>query len=231
MHIKGWQKSTLLDYPGRIAASLFCGGCNFRCPNCHNADLVLDPQGLPDLLEDEIWATLEQRRGFLDGIVVSGGEPTLQPDLARFCRRARDLGYAVKLDTNGYRPEVLEDAIAEGWVDFVAMDVKAPMLKYDDLAGVPVDIARIERSIDLLLCGSVAFEFRTTVVPGLLVEEDIARIAQRIAGAPAYYVQQFVAHNTLDPDMLTVQPYLPERIRAMADLARPWVEQVEVRGV
>jgi pyruvate formate lyase activating enzyme len=231
MHVKGWHKSTLLDYPGRIAASLFCGGCNFRCPNCHNANLVLDPQRLPDVSEDEIWATLEQRQGFLDGVVISGGEPTLQADLERFCRRARDLGYAVKLDTNGYRPAVLEKAIADGWVDDVAMDVKAPLDKYDLLAGVAVDTARIERSIDLLLSGAVSYEFRTTIVPGLLDEDDVARIARRIAGATAYYVQQFVAHNTLDPQMLALEPYLPGRIRAMAALARPWVQQVGVRGV
>ncbi len=231
MHVKGWVKSSLLDYPGRIAASLFCGGCNFRCPNCHNADLVLDPQGRPDVPEEEIWSLLERRQGLLDGVVISGGEPTLQADLASFARRARRLGYAVKLDTNGYRPEVLEDAIAEPWVDYVAMDVKAPLEKYDQLSGVAVDTARIERSIDLLLAGPVAYEFRTTVVPGLLVKEDIARIAQRIAGARAYYLQQFVAHNTLDPDMLALEPYPPERVQAMADLARPWVQEVQVRGV
>ena len=231
MHVKGWAKSTLLDYPGRIAASLFCGGCNFRCPNCHNAHLVLDPHDMPDLPEEEIWALLRQRLGFLDGLVISGGEPTIQADLAAFARRARRLGYAVKLDTNGYRPDVLQDAIAGRWVDYVAMDVKAPLDKYDLLAGVPVDIERVERSIDLLLDGAVAYEFRTTVVPGALAEADIVRIAQRIAGARAYYLQQFVAHNTLDPDMLALEPYLPERVRSMADLARPWVREVGVRGV
>ncbi|MBN1640561.1 MAG: anaerobic ribonucleoside-triphosphate reductase activating protein [Anaerolineae bacterium] len=231
MHVKGWVKSTLLDYPGKIAVALFCGGCNFRCPNCHNAELVLDPQDIPDLPEDQIWDLLRRRQGFLDGVVISGGEPTLQSDLAAFARRARALGYAVKLDTNGYRPDVLEDAIAGQWVDYVAMDVKAPLDKYDLLVGVTVDTRRIERSIGLLLDSSVEYEFRTTVVPSLLVEDDIVRIAQQIAGARVYYLQQFVAHNTIDPDMLSLEPYLPERLRSMADLARPWVREVGVRGV
>lgn len=231
MHVKGWVKSSLVDFPGRIAASLFSGGCNFRCPNCHNADLVLHCNQLPDLAEDEIWAFLEQRRGLLDGVVLSGGEPTLQPDLLAFIARLHGLGFLVKLDTNGYLPDLLEEAIADRAVDYVAMDVKASLPKYAEAAGVEIDTTRIARSVALLLGSEIEYEFRTTVVPGLLDEDDIVRIGQRIAGARAYYLQQFVPRNTLDPAMLDRQPYTASRIRAMAELAQPSVESVGVRGI
>lgn len=231
MHVKGWVKSSLLDYPGQIAASLFCGGCNFRCPNCHNADIVLHPDDCPDVSEHEIWALLEKRRGLLDGVVLSGGEPTLQADLGKFAARLHDIGYLVKLDTNGYRPGVLQAVIADGLVDYVAMDIKAPLPKYALAAGVPVDTTRIQRSIDLLRDSGVEYEFRTTVVPGILAEDDIVQIGRLIDGAPHYYIQQFVPRNTLDPQMLEQDPYPPDRILALAELARPWVDRVDVRGL
>jgi pyruvate formate lyase activating enzyme len=236
MHVKGWVKSSLLDFPGRIAASLFSGGCNFRCPNCHNAELVLHPEALADLPEDEIWAFLEQRRGLLDGVVLSGGEPTLQPDLPAFAARLHQLGFQVKLDTNGYLPDVLQEAIEDRLVDCVAMDVKAPLRKYSEAAGTAVDTARVARSVDLLLgrAGAthrIEYEFRTTVVPGLLHEEDVIHIGEWIAGARAYYLQQFVPHNTLDPAMLEQRPYPADRIRAMAELVEPYVQLVQVRGL
>lgn len=231
MHVKGWVKSSLVDFPGRIAASLFSGGCNFRCPNCHNADLVLYPNQLPDLAEDEIWTFLEQRRGVLDGVVLSGGEPTLQPDLSAFIARLHQLGFSVKLDTNGYLPDLLEKAIADRTLDYVAMDVKAPMNKYAEATGTEIDTARIVRSIDLLLGSEIEYEFRTTVVPGILDEDDIVRIGEQIDGAHSYYLQQFVPRNTLDPAMMDCLPYPPSRIKAMVELVRPYVESVRVRGI
>jgi pyruvate formate lyase activating enzyme len=247
MHIKNWVQLTLADYPQKIAASLFCGGCNFRCPNCHNRELVLSPARLPDLPQDEILGFLEARIGLLDGVVISGGEPTLQSDLIPFARRLREIGYAVKLDTNGYRPDVLRAAVscvgpARGAaVDYVAMDVKAPLYKYALATGVQVNTASIEQSIDLLLGSDVECEFRTTVVPGLLNEQDIAEIAADLArratavgralDTVAWYLQQFVPHNTLDPAMLDLVPYFPDRLRAMADLARRSLPRVELRGI
>jgi pyruvate formate lyase activating enzyme len=240
MHFKNWVQVTLADYPQKIAASLFTGGCNFRCPNCHNRDLVLSPDLLPDVPMPEIEAFLEARRGLLDGIVISGGEPTLQPDLIPFCTRVREMGYAVKLDTNGYRPDVLRALL--GAVDYVAMDVKAPLAKYESAAGVHVDTSRIERSVDLLLESGLSCEFRTTVVPGLLDEQDIAEIAAWLAAVAAarksdkpgivrYYLQQFVPHDTLDPAMLERVPYCPQRLHAMAELARQQLPRVELRGI
>lgn len=231
MHVKGWVKSSLLDFPGRIAASLFSGGCNFRCPNCHNAELVLHPERLADLPEDEIWTFLEQRRGLLDGVVLSGGEPTLQPDLWAFAARLHQLGFLVKLDTNGYLPDVLQEAIEDRLVDYVAMDVKAPLLKYAEAAGTTVDTARIARSVDILLGSDIEYEFRTTVVPGILHEEDVVHIGEWIAGARAYYLQQFVPRNTLDPAMLEQESYPADRIRAMAELVEPYVQFAQVRGL
>jgi pyruvate formate lyase activating enzyme len=248
MNVKNWVQMTLADYPQKIAASLFAGGCNFRCPNCHNRDLVLAPERLPDVPLSEIWAFLEARRGLLDGVVVSGGEPTLQPDLLSFCQRVREMGYAVKLDTNGYRPSVLQALFAHkarhAWaaVDYVAMDVKAPLSKYARATGVEIDTTRIKQSVDLLLQAGIAFEFRTTVVPGLLDDQDIAEIAAWLAaaavaaqyddpGAVRYYLQQFVPRDTLDPAMLDRVPYPPRRLRAMADLARQRLPLTELRGI
>lgn len=242
MHIKNWVQMTLADYPQKIAASLFTGGCNFRCPNCHNRDLVLAPEQAPDLPLSEIWSFLEGRIGLLDGVAISGGEPTLQPDLIPFALRLQGMGYAVKLDTNGYRPDVLRAVLGRGpqrmrAVDYVAMDIKAPLSKYALAAGVRVDTARIRQSVELLLRSGISCEFRTTVVPGMLDEQDIVEIAAWLAGKSGdpgvvhYYLQQFVPRNTLDPAMLDRVPYPPERVRKMADAAREWLPLVELRGV
>jgi pyruvate formate lyase activating enzyme len=231
MHLKGWVKSSLVDFPGRIAASVFSGGCNFRCPNCHNADLVLRPSQLADLDEDEIWTFLERRRGVLDGVVLSGGEPTLQPDFLVFAARLHQLGFLVKLDTNGYLPGLLQEAIEDRLVDYVAMDVKASLNSYAEATGTAVNTARIVRSIGYLMGSDIEYEFRTTVVPGLVDEDEVIRIGKCIDGARAYYLQQFAPRNTLDPALLDRQPYPAQRIRAMAQLVQPYVETVRVRGV
>ena len=230
MHVKGWVKSSLIDYPERIAASLFCGGCNLRCPHCQNGEIVVHPNEYPDIADQDIWAFLATRRKLLDGVVISGGEPTLQVDLLPFAARLHEMGFLVKLDTNGYLPDVLEAMIEARMVDYVAMDIKAPRAKYALAAGVPVDLDRIQRSIDLLGNGQVSYEFRTTVVPELLVEDDIAEIAQWIAGAQRYYLQQFVAQGTLDPSVLKRIPYEPQHLDSMAAQARRYVEYVAVRG-
>ncbi len=231
MQIKGWVKSTLLDYPGRVAACLFCGSCNLRCPNCHNRQLVLTPHDLPDIPDTEVFAFLQRRRGLLDGVVISGGEPTLQPDLPDFCRHVHELGFLVKLDTNGYRPEMLKHLLDQGLLDYVAMDLKAPPSKYSHLSGIDIDIQRIQQSIDVLMNGTTDYEFRTTVVPGMLTDQDIEAIARWISGAQRYFLQQFVPHNTLDPSMGRLIPYLPAQLNAMAEAARTWVAQVTVRGI
>jgi pyruvate formate lyase activating enzyme len=217
---------------------------------CHNADLVLHPGEVPDLPLEEIWAFLARRVGLVDGVVVTGGEPTLQPDLQSFLRQVRERDVDVKLDTNGYRPGILEALLGEGLVDYVALDVKAPPEKYPLLVGrvgagldgawamnaagaqVPaaLDIARLERSMALVRESGVSYEFRTTVVPGLLGEEDVAAIAHWIAGAERYVLQQFRPLGTLDPALETVPPYPVGRLQAMAERARRWVARVAIRG-
>lgn len=231
MDLKGWVRTSLIDYPGHIATVLFTGGCNFRCPMCHNADLVSRPAELPTLPEEAVWAFLSRRAGLVDGVVLTGGEPTLQPDLLPFLRRVRERGLEVKLDTNGYRPDVLAALLEAGVVDYVALDVKAPPRKYPLLAGLAdLDLGRLERSVQLLRGGDLPYEFRTTVVAGLLVEEDVERIARWIAGAERYVLQQFRPAGTLDPALEAASPYPLERLRRMAQRARRWVGQVVVRG-
>lgn len=197
---------------------------------CHNAELVVCPEEIPSLSEDEVWSFLERRAGLVDGVVISGGEPTLQSDLASFLRRLREMGLDVKLDTNGYRPQVLEKLSDQGLVDYVAMDVKAPPDKYPLLAGrSSVDVERIESSIRLLH-SSGCCEFRTTVVPGMLDEIDIEGVARWIEGAERYVLQQFRPQGTLDADLQDTKPYPMERLEGMAARAEHWVKQVLVRG-
>ncbi len=198
MFISGFHKTTLLDYPGCIAATIFTGGCNFRCPFCHNSGLVQDPfkEGL--VPEDEVLAFLDKRKKILKGVCITGGEPTLQPDLPDFIGKVRKMGYRVKLDTNGYRPEVLRELLESGLLDYAAMDIKNCPEKYGAAAGlIPpgnaggFELGKIEESIKLLLDGQIDYEFRTTVVKELHTVEDIAAIGAWVKGTPAYYLQKF----------------------------------------
>ena len=198
MFISGFHKTTLLDYPGCIAAAIFTGGCNFRCPFCHNSGLVQDPfkEGL--VPEDEVLAFLDKRKKILKGVCITGGEPTLQPDLPDFIGKVRKMGYRVKLDTNGYRPEVLRELLESGLLDYAAMDIKNCPEKYGAAAGlIPpgnaggFELGKIEESIKLLLDGQIDYEVRTTVVKELHTVEDIAAIGAWVKGTPAYYLQKF----------------------------------------
>ncbi len=192
MNLGGLVPFTLSDYPGKIAAVVFTQGCNFRCPFCHNGGLI-PWESRPDerLSEHQVLRFLQSRIGQLEGVVVSGGEPTLQPDLKRFLSRAKTLGYAVKLDTNGSRPEVLRRLFNEGLLDYVAMDVKAPWDHYERLAGVRVETAAIRASIGLIAQSGIPHEFRTTVVPQLLSEGDLRDIARLLPTGSAYRHQPF----------------------------------------
>jgi len=229
--LKGWVRTSLIDYPDHIATVLFTGGCNFRCPMCHNADLVLRPGKMETLPEEEVWGFLARREGLVDGVVITGGEPTLQPDLLPFLQRLKEANLDVKLDTNGYRPDILAALLNDGLLDYVALDVKAPPDKYALLAGLTdVDVTRVAQSIALLKESDIASEFRTTVVPALLDEDDIADIARWIAGAHRYALQQFRPVNTIDPALERTSPYPIEALQAMARRASQWVPQVIVRG-
>jgi pyruvate formate lyase activating enzyme len=231
MEIKGLVKTSIVDYPGKVATVVFVGGCNFRCPYCYNADLVLRPESLPDIEVAEVLRLLAERRGFVDGVVITGGEPTLQADLVDFFREVKALGLAVKLDTNGYHPHSLQRLLQEGLLDYVAMDVKGPLGRYSLVAGQRVDTKRIEDSIQLVLSSEIEHEFRTTVVPGIVAVEDVGAIAQSIAGARRYFLQQFRPSSTLAPQFTTRAPYPATVLEEMADAARRWVANVTVRGI
>lgn len=191
MIIKGIQKLTLLDFPGRVACTIFTAGCNFRCPFCHNASLVVK-NGIDVIPEEEIFDFLDKRRGRLSGVCISGGEPTLQPDLIPFIRRIREMGYAIKLDTNGYRPDVVKELIDGGLVNYIAMDIKTSRERYFAVAGVDIDVAKIEESAALVMQSGIDYEFRTTVVKELHSEADFTNIGNWLSGAEKFFLQGFI---------------------------------------
>jgi pyruvate formate lyase activating enzyme len=234
VHIKALLPASVIEYPGHIADVLYVGACNFRCPFCYNVELVLRPEQLPDLEEAGLLQHLRPRVGFVDALVISGGEPTLQPDLMSFLSEVRQTGLKIKLDTNGYRPAVLRQCLERGLLDYVAMDIKSSLGKYQQAAGVPVAVKRVQQSIALVLHASIDSEFRTTVVPGLVDVEDVHAIVQLIAGAKRYYLQCFRPGPTvggLDYRSATVGPPTAELLQQMAALAAPWVQEVGIRGL
>ena len=230
MIINGLMKMTLLDFPGRVACTVFTPGCNMRCPFCHNAALVTEIDPADRIEVGEVMRFLEKRVGLLDGVAITGGEPLLQPDLADFIREVRALGYAVKLDTNGSFPDKLEALVSDGLVDYVAMDIKNSPALYARTVGVDdFDIAPVERSKDFLLSGAVDYEFRTTVVAQFHTVESIAGAAEWIAGAKRYFLQQFTDSGNLIADGLTaVNKDIMEEMRAAA---RAFVPATELRGL
>lgn len=194
MLIGGLQKNTLIDYPGKVAATVFTLGCNFRCPFCYSSELVL-PEKIkeqPRISEDSFFDFLKKRKNFLDGIVVCGGEPTIHKDLPEFIRKIKDFGFLVKLDTNGYLPNILGKLLEDNLLDYVAMDVKAPKKKYKKYSGIEADLSKIEKSINLLKknTNGIDYEFRTTVAPGL-DKKDILEVAEWLKKANNYFLQEF----------------------------------------
>jgi len=228
IRICGLTKLTLVDYPGKVAATVFLSGCNLRCPFCHNASLVLG--GAAEIDGSAVLAFLEKRRGLLDGVCVTGGEPLLQRDLPEFLSRVKALGYPVKLDTNGCYPDRLKEVAARGLADYVAMDVKADPVYYAEAAGVPdIDLAPILESIAFLISGKLEYEFRTTVVGGLHTPEIVAGAARMIAGARRYFLQAFVDSGDLIGGGFTT--FSQAQMRAFQEAAAPYVEAVSLRGV
>jgi pyruvate formate lyase activating enzyme len=228
---KGWERTSLIEYPDHIATVLFCGGCDFRCPMCHNASLVLSPGSLDEIPHPEIWRFLAQRRRLVDAVVITGGEPTLQTGLVPFFSQAHKEGLKTKLDTNGYHPLVIHNLLSKGLVDYIAMDIKAPRERYELLTGLTiVEIGRIEDSINLILKSSIDYEFRTTVVPGLLGVEDVAAIAKWIKGAKKYFIQQFRPSSTLDPALESLSPPPISLLKQMVACASADIAVVSMRG-
>ena len=229
MKLAGLQKLTLLDFPGHVACTVFTAGCNLRCPFCHNSELVL-PERKPPLLDvEEFFSFLKKRQGILEGVCVTGGEPLLQKDIAPFLARIKELGYAVKLDTNGCFPKILRSLVEQGLVDFVAMDIKNSPARYAQTAGIPaLDLTAVQESVAFLLSGAVDYEFRTTVAAQLHDEESFEDIAHWIAGAKRYAIQNFRdSGDVLAPDL---SPCSPEQLEQFVQIVKPHVQQAFARG-
>jgi pyruvate formate lyase activating enzyme len=229
--IRGFIESTLLDWEGKLAAVVFLPGCNFRCGYCHARHLV-EPMPVDESIPLEaVMVAFRRQAGWLDGVVISGGEPTLHPGLLDFIQRFRAQGIAVKLDTNGSRPDVLERLLALGVLDYVAMDVKGPLdAKYAEVARAPVQLDAIQRSIELLIRGETPYEFRTTVCPNTLDADEIERTALAVRGARAYYLQAFRPVNCLERDLVNTRPYNPDQMREFCRRAARHVQRCVVRG-
>jgi len=246
IEIGGLQKLTLIDYPGRLAATIFLCGCNFRCPFCYSGELVLPEKikNQPKIPEKDFFDFLKERRGLLEGVVMCGGEPTINKKLPSFIEKIKKLGYLVKLDTNGSNPEMLKKLINEKlidypsgakggderkFIDYVAMDIKAPKEKYSEAVGVKADIKKIEESIDILKKSKIDHEFRTTVVPTFHTKEDILKIARWISPAKKYFLQNFRPEKTIDQKFEKIKPYPQEYLLEIQKAVSPFFEVCQIR--
>ncbi|NOR54360.1 MAG: anaerobic ribonucleoside-triphosphate reductase activating protein [Candidatus Aminicenantes bacterium] len=231
VQIKGLEKFASKDFPGYISSTVFLGGCNFRCPFCHNSDLVLNPQTLPTFPMDYFIGFLDSRKNWLEGICVSGGEPLLNDDLGVLLCLIKERNLLVRIDTNGSFPSRLEGLIKERLVDQIAMDVKAPLERYNEVAGIQVNEENIQKSIDIIKNSGLEYVFRTTVVPGLVGPDDIRKISQMLNGAKIFQIQQFVPTKTLDSHYLRRKPYGRKEVQAFAGIAEPYFKEVRLEGV
>ena len=217
IEIKGFLETSFVDWGGKVCSVLFLPYCNFRCPYCHNHPLVIHPEQFPSIPWEDILNRLREFQDWIDGVCVTGGEPTFHPDLPRFIRKLKKRGFSVKLDTNGSNPSLLEQLLKAKSIDFVSMDVKAPLdpFSYRRSAGTGVDLQAIQKSIDLLKKGEVEFEFRMTVVPGLHREEEIRSLGQQLGVGRRFILQNFNPDNPLDPTLKHVPPFAPEALKKM----------------
>jgi len=230
VEIKGIEKFSSRDFPGHISSTVFLGGCTFRCPYCHNADLVLRPETIPSLAADYFLSYLDGRKGWLEAVCFTGGEPLLHEDLEELIRVVRERGLLVKIDTNGSFPDRLEALLALGLIDRVAMDIKAPLERYREVTRSNIDLERIVRCADLLRGSGVKHTFRTTVVPGLVGKDDVVKIGEWLAGAAHYVVQQFVPQTTIDPAYLEIKPFGRAELKEIAAAARPYFVEVGIEA-
>jgi len=231
VEIKGLEKFSPKDFPGHISSTVFLGGCNFRCPFCHNSDLVLRPEILPTFPLDYFLSFIDSRKGWLEGICISGGEPLLHDDLETLLILIKDRNLLVKVDINGSFPSRLEDLIQKGLIDHIAMDVKAPLTRYQEVTRAKVNEEDIVRSADIVKNSGLGYVFRTTLVPGLVGPEDIKKICQMLDGANVFQLQQFVPLNTLDSHYLQKKPYGREEVQRFAKIAEPYFSEVRIEGV
>lgn len=230
MQIHGLNKLTLLDYPGHMAATIFLGHCQFRCPFCQNGGLVLSPEKEEIIPTEEVLSFLKKRSAMLEGVCITGGEPTLEPELEEFIRSIRDLGLKIKLDTNGYRPEVLKDLVNKGLIDYVAMDIKSSLPGYEKAAGKPgMHLEKIQESVEFLMQGNIPYEFRTTIVDELHSEKEIREIGEWIKGCLAYYLQVYQDSEFVLEDWCSAPSR--EKLDSFVSILRETIPKVEIRGL
>jgi len=232
LDIKGFIETSLIDWDGKVVSVIFLPGCNFRCPYCQNMDLVDHPEKFKTVPEERIFEYLESHRDFIDGVCITGGEPTIHKDkgLTEFIRHVKQEGFLVKLDTNGSDPAYIKDLVHKKLIDFVAMDVKAPLEAYNKAVSVKVDTNMIKESIDFLRSGEIDYEFRTTIAPTIFGPEEIEDAAKLIAGAKKYVLQQFEPENCLDIELKKLKPADIEAVSQMMDIAKKYVKNVIYRG-
>ncbi|MCQ2435881.1 MAG: anaerobic ribonucleoside-triphosphate reductase activating protein [Clostridia bacterium] len=230
MILKGLQKTTLLDFPGKVACTVFTGGCNLRCPFCHNSLLVLNPNDQPDLDIDEFFTFLSKRRGILDGVAITGGEPLLNLDIEEFIGRIRDMGFLIKLDTNGFFPDRLEKLIDDGMLDYIAVDIKNTREKYGVTVGVPdINLAPLDRTISILSRAKVPYEYRTTAVAEYHTPDDFDKIGCWISGCPAYFIQAYKDSGSVISEGL--HPLSDDGYRACLEKASNHLPNASLRGI
>lgn len=232
IEIKGFIKTSMVDWDGKVTSVIFLPNCNFRCPMCHNYELVLNSSKCQSISISDIKRYLEMHSDFIDGVVITGGEPTMHKDLSSLIKQFKDMGFQIKLDTNGSFPDVIRNLVEKELVDYVAMDVKAPLTdgKYKKVAGVDVKISRIRESVDYLMKSGIEYEFRTTVVPTLHTEEDIIEIAREIEGAKKFVLQKFEPKNAMDEKLRKLKPHDASYLRQLAEKCKYFVSKIKVRA-
>lgn len=229
MKIGAIQKFSMIDYEGKLAAVIFTQGCNFRCPYCHNPELVKPEKYQQPVPAEEIFAFLRKRIGKLDAVVITGGEPTLHTDLHLFIKQIKEMGFLVKLDTNGTNPDILEHLVRENLVDYLAMDLKAPLIKYSKVTNTAVDLHKIARSIDLIKSSGIEYEFRSTLVEDLLTEEEVLDIGELLEEKTRYFLQNFVPTKTLNESFIEAVPFPLEKLYALRDKFQLRFSEIYVR--
>jgi pyruvate formate lyase activating enzyme len=232
MNIRGLYKTSLVDFPGKISSVVFTGGCNLRCGYCHNPHMVLDSSSLEKIEEEDFFRFLSGRKNLIDGVTVTGGEPSLQPDLPEFLQRIKEMGFHVKLDTNGFSPSVIEDLLSRGLVNYIALDVKSSPGKYASVTGTGLPFDTVLQTIKTLKKSGIDFELRTTCIPKMVTIEDIAEIGEATGMVKKYYLQQFVNTGILvDPSLQELSPYPAVYLEAMKGECLKFAQTCIIRGL
>jgi len=229
MRIGAVQKTSLIEYPGKISAIIFIQGCNFRCPYCHNPELVIPSTFAAPVPEEEITAFLKSRIGYLEAIVITGGEPCLNNDLIEFMDKIKNFGFCLKLETNGSFPEKISEIIERGVVDYIGMDIKGPPGKYERIVKADIDSGRILESVEIIKNSGLSYEFQTTVVRSMLEKEDFERIGELVRGAGRFFLQKFRPTKTLDPDFLNEESYSEGELEEFRGILKRYVTECEIR--